>query len=183
MDRRLSFSRRGVSPAPSSSFGRARPGPALPALGHGLGAGGCGHAYGSPNWRAETGWREGLQRPGALSLVHLRTLLEGLRWWELLPERPGTLLIRGAGLIASNDYAVAARRADGHVAVAYLPSHRTLEVDLGRLPSGEVRVRWFNPRDGTSTGAGTRRAPGKAEFTPPGEGDWVLVLEHAATLR
>jgi hypothetical protein len=47
--------------------------------------------------------------------------------------------------------------------------------------SGKSAVaRWFSPRTGKSDTAGNFPTSGKKQFTPPGEGDWVLVLDDAA---
>jgi hypothetical protein len=39
---------------------------------------------------------------------------------------------------------------------------------------------WFNPRTGQVSEGGKFPTSGKKEFTPPSEGDWVLVLDNAA---
>jgi hypothetical protein len=67
--------------------------------------------------------------------------------------------------------------------MAYLPSLRTVTVDLSQL-SGPATARWYDPSRGTYTaikGSPLKNA-GKQKFTPPGnngdgDGDWVLVLE------
>jgi hypothetical protein len=47
--------------------------------------------------------------------------------------------------------------------------------------AGKTAVaRWFNPRTGKSDLAGNFPTSGKKQFTPPGAGDWVLVLDDAA---
>jgi hypothetical protein len=146
-------------------------------------SGAMGHAYGSPNWRAEPGWREGLQRPGALSLRHLRRLMESRPWWRIEPDAARRLVVAGHGRIASNDHAVAARADDGSFAFAYLPTPRTLRVNLAALGPGRVRAHWFNPRDGAAQAAGELAAAGERAFTPPDDAeqlDWVLVLDDAA---
>ena len=39
---------------------------------------------------------------------------------------------------------------------------------------------WFDPRTGKATAAGTFATEGSKDFTPPAEGDWVLVLDDAS---
>lgn len=146
-------------------------------------SGGIGHAYGSPNWRCEAGWREGLQRPGAISLGHLRRLFESRPWWLLAPDQGHRFVSAGHGIIATNDYAVAALATDGSFGIAYLPSPRTLTVDLTRLTGSRVRAWWFNPATGHASPIAKVAKESTCTFTPPAreeDADWVLVVDDAA---
>jgi hypothetical protein len=91
----------------------------------------------------------------------------------------------GRGSIAEDDYVTAARSAAGGLMVAYLPTSRTLTVDMDQL-AAPVRARWYDPTDGTFHRDRRALLPnhGLREFTPPGrnsagDGDWVLVLDSA----
>ena len=87
--------------------------------------------------------------------------------------------------VMKSDYVTAARTPDGSLVLAYLPTLRTLTVDLTKL-RGRVRARWYDPSRGVYApiaGAPFANSSTRA-FTPPGkdgEGDedWVLVLEAA----
>lgn len=146
--------------------------------------GGFGHAYGSPNWNFPRNWRNVLELPGALSLKHLRTLLESRPWWKLVPDVQNLAAVAGHGPFATNDCAVAALADDGSFALAYLPTKRTLTMDLARISGKKVTVSWFNPRTGETTAIGEFENHGRRAFTPPGAEapghDWVLVLDDAA---
>lgn len=142
--------------------------------------GGCGHAYGSPNWNFPKNWRAVLELPGAVSLQHFRRLLESRPWWQLQPDTRNLLAVAGRGPWATNDCAVTARAADGSFALAYLPAQRALTIDLGQLSGERVVAWWFDPRTGeVSRIAGVAGEP-RRTFVPPAEGDWVLVLDDAA---
>ncbi len=54
------------------------------------------------------------------------------------------------GGVDSNDYATAARTADGSLVLAYLPTRRTVTIDMTRL-SGPIKARWFDPSNGAYT--------------------------------
>ena len=139
--------------------------------------GGFGHAYGSPNWNFPKNWREVLELPGANSLKHLRTLLESRAWWKLVPDVNNVVAVEGRGAFATNDYAVTALADDGSFALSYLPTKRTLTIDLSKVSGAHVAASWFNPRTGESTSIGEITEKKRRAFEPPGDGDWVLVLE------
>jgi len=64
--------------------------------------------------------------------------------------------------------------------IAYAPTPRRITVDMTKISGKEVRAVWFNPRTGKSESAGEFPTSGKHPFNPPGEGDWVLLLDDAA---
>ena len=89
----------------------------------------------------------------------------------------------GLGSIPTNTYATAARTSDGSLVLAYLPSLRSITVDLSKL-AGPTTARWYDPTSGEYVAAGNSPLTnlGEKEFTPPGknvagDSDWVLVLE------
>jgi hypothetical protein len=88
------------------------------------------------------------------------------------------------GSIPGTDHATAARTPDGSLVMLYLPTLRTVTVDMSKL-SGSAQAHWFDPTDGRYLPvAGSPFAnSGHQYFTPPGnnaagDGDWVLLLEH-----
>jgi hypothetical protein len=143
--------------------------------------GGCGHAYGSPNWNFPANWREVLELPGANSLKHLRTLFESRPWWKLMPDIHNVVAVEGRGVISSNDYATAALAADGSFCFAYMPAKRAITIDLSKISGENVRAWWFNPRTGESASIGEFTEKKRHVFEPSSNGDWVLVLDDAAT--
>jgi hypothetical protein len=64
--------------------------------------------------------------------------------------------------------------------MAYIPTSRTITVQMNSLSGREAAAWWFNPRTGQVTEAGEFPTSGKREFTPPFDGDWVLVLDDVA---
>ena len=89
----------------------------------------------------------------------------------------------GFGSIATNTYATAARTPDGSLAIAYLPSIRTITVDMSKL-SGPTEARWYDPTNGRylEVQGSPFANVGSKQFTPPGnngagDGDWILVLD------
>jgi hypothetical protein len=89
----------------------------------------------------------------------------------------------GTGSVTTDTYATAARTADGMLAIVYMPTIRTITVDMSQL-AGPTSARWYDPT--TARYANVSASPvmnsGHKQFTPPGkngdgDGDWVLVLE------
>ena len=64
--------------------------------------------------------------------------------------------------------------------IAYLPTKRAFTVDLSKVAGTAAQAWWYNPRTGKSEAAGKFATKAKQQFTPPGEGDWVLVLDDAS---
>lgn len=139
------------------------------------------------------GWIEHLDSPGRNAQTHLRTLFSRYRWWELVPDLtyrheygqwheddPRPIVTGGVGELRGLDYATAARTADGKLVIVYLPTYRTIRVDLTKLSGKSVRAYWFDPATGKDTPAGQWMPDGEYEFTPASAQDWVLVLEATA---
>lgn len=74
--------------------------------------------------------------------------------------------------LASTKYCLAA---PGSEYLVYLPTERGVTVDLSAV-SGEVRVEWFDSREGIARSAGRVPGGGKREFRSPFDGDAVLHL-------
>jgi hypothetical protein len=48
---------------------------------------------------------------------------------------------------------------------------------MSKVAGKRAKASWYNPRTGVSTHAGEFATNGNRQFNPPGDGDWVLVLE------
>jgi Protein of unknown function (DUF4038)/Putative collagen-binding domain of a collagenase len=153
-------------------------------------SGSAGQFYGNKYvWPFLSGWREKLDTVGAQQVLYWKNLFLSLPWQNLVPDQDHTALLAGSGsecdshsAISRCDYAVAAKSVDGSVVVIYLPTPRTIKVNLGIL-SHPVRATWLDPTSGNLQDASSKLLPnsGSREFTPPGanragEGDWVLSL-------
>jgi Protein of unknown function (DUF4038)/Putative collagen-binding domain of a collagenase len=149
-----------------------------------LTSGAAGEFMGSDDWEFHDGWEERLSTPALTQITRLRALFSELEWWRLVPDTNSELVTGGRGTeltgdepmdVLENDYATAARTPDGRLAVVYLPTERTITVDLSAMASG-TRAAWVDPASGAR-----RPVPTAATFTPPGpnaagDGDWLLLL-------
>ena len=116
-------------------------------------------------------------------MAHVVALFSSRAWYALVPDQDHTVVTGGYGSFGEPDYLTAARTRDGRLAIAYVPSARTLTVDLG-IFSGPVSARWYDPTNGafSAIGDGPLANDGSVSLTTPGANgdsadDWVLVLE------
>jgi hypothetical protein len=157
--------------------------------------GAAGQLYGNGyTWPFKPGWRDRLDTPGAVQMAHVQNLFVPRPWHRLVPDQGHKVVTAGYGTFdatttpgnvygMTSDYVTAGWTPDGALVMAYLPSPRTVTVDMSQLRA-PATARWYDPSRGTYTaikGAPLKNA-GEQKFTPPskngaGDGDWVLVLE------
>ena len=159
-------------------------------------SGATGQLYGSKyTWKLPSGWlfswKSRLDSPGVRQLSYMKDLFAPRKWYELVPDQThtvvtdgyGTAAPFGTGSVTTDTYATAARTSDGKLMIAYMPTLRTITVDMSKL-SGPAASRWYDPSIGEyiAIGGSPIANAGTKQFTPPGknhdgDGDWVLVLE------
>ncbi|MEN5074863.1 DUF4038 domain-containing protein [Isoptericola cucumis] len=143
-------------------------------------SGSPGDVYGSDDWEFLPGWQGRLRSEGAQQVARLRDVVAGLPWWTLVPD-DGSLLVGGARGDPeamdqlTSDLATAAASPGGDLALVYVPTARTVTLDLDGLAAG-ARAWWVDP----STGEPAPAALGTSMTTPganaDGDHDWLLVL-------
>lgn len=114
-------------------------------------------------------WDTAMNLPGSSDVGRIGELFRSIDWWAL---RPDLKLIRSRQTLDAAKYVAASRSEDGKLAVIYVPGQIEIEVEMGRLAEA-VRGFWFSP----ATGERREAAGAAGKFVPPGEGDFLLVLE------
>jgi chitodextrinase len=146
-----------------------------------------GHLFGScPIWNfgstasfcGSTNWRAQLNSTGSRTLGYVGRLFTTRAFAQLIPDQSHAVLT--AGYQSGSSYAATAITEDGSTAIAYLPSQRSVTINMARIAGTTVRAWWFNPGTAQSTLIGDFPATGSRSFTPPSGGDWVLVLDNQA---
>lgn len=155
-------------------------------------SGAFGQIYGNnPMWHfdgpglfdAPQGWKAQLASPGARSMTVLHAIMKRFAWWTLAPD--GDLIVEGGGRDGFG--AASARAEDGSLALIYLPTGRSLRLDLSRLAGPNVTAQWIDPTSGETFAAdGSPYAARERTFTRvksngAGSNDWLLVLSATAT--
>ena len=152
-------------------------------------SGAAGQFYGSAyTWAVRPGWQHYIDTWGVKQLTIWKDFFSSVPWYELVPDQNHSVVTDGLGTygdfktrVSHSDYCTAARTEDGSYVVAYMPTARTITVNMESL-KGAASAEWFDPTDGTYrviprtfANRGTRR------FTPSGkngdgDSDWVLLL-------
>lgn len=160
-------------------------------------SGGKGQIYGNAyTWTFMPGWQFNLDTVGVAQLMIWHQFFSSLPWQDLDPDQDHTVVTAGLGSygnlqtrVSQSDYCVASRTPDGSVVVAYMPTVRTVTVNMASLKAS-AEARWFDPTNGTysTVPGGPFANTGTRQFTPPGknhegEGDWVLLLEASGLTR
>lgn len=139
-------------------------------------SGGFGHVFGNrPMWLFDPGWVAALDSPGSKDLMRWGALLRSTRWYDLVPDQKHEVVTGGLGEANGLDYLTAGRTPDGKLLIAYLPSARTVTVQMSSL-AGPASASWVDPRSGAARRIGRFAPTGARQFAPPGDGDWVLLL-------
>ncbi len=154
-------------------------------------AGGTGQFYGNAyTWSFKAGWQDHLDTPGVAQLKLWKDFFAALPWQDLVPDQDHSVLTAGYGTygtlqtrVSQSDYSTAAKAPDGSLAVVYMPTARTITINMGVL-RGSTRARWFDPTSGAyqDVPGNPFVNSGNHRFTPTGknrdgEGDWVLLLD------
>src|SRR6185369_9533079 len=100
-------------------------------------SGACGQLYGNRyTWPFISDWQNNLDTPGSLQMAYVKLLFESRQWYNLIPDQSHTVVSAGYGTFADtgalgdSDYLTAARTPDGALVLAYMPTIRTITVDM-----------------------------------------------------
>ncbi len=144
--------------------------------------GGSGHFYGHHTiWDFNSGWESALNTPGRTSLLHLSNLFASRPYHDIVPDYAHTLVTAGYGDFSSSFAVMSGLGNGGDTLLAYFPGNSyTITVDMSQIGGTTSDVHWFNVRDGSASFDGNYANSGTMQFTPPGSGDWLLVVDNAA---
>jgi hypothetical protein len=150
-------------------------------------SGGFGHVFGNcPIWGfgfasgfcSSSNWKAQLNSTGSVNMQHFQALFNSRHWQMFVPDTSHAVLMVGYGTFGQTDYVTTASTSDGSSILAYLPSSRMVRVSGASLAGPTMVAWWYNPSTGGATKIGTTfDATIPQSFTPPTNGDWVLVLD------
>lgn len=157
---------------------------------HALLTGATGHIFGNnPIWHfgggglfdAPVTWTEALDGPGSTSMAAITAIMGQVAWSDLRPDLDGELLV--GGVDDGHDRAVAAIAGDRSWAMVYVPTDRTVTLDLASL-DGANRLVWLDPTTGAAMWETDVDPTGPIGIESPGDNaggdtDWVVLVERA----
>jgi len=121
-------------------------------------------------------WQDNLDSPGSGDAQRFGEIALALPWWEMQPDVAGDFLVDDDPV---NN--VAARNSDSY-AVVYVPTSRTVLLDMARLSAVErVELRRFDPRSGEFEVVDSYPTDGLIAVDSPGpnaagDDDWVYIV-------
>lgn len=144
-----------------------------------------------PDWNCQnfgsTPWYEGLFLPGAAQMGHLKSFFTALPWWRLAPAPNAVTWADTAP--TDTQIAFASSTPDRSATVVYYP-HRLDGGDpytgtLTGLARGAYSLKWFDPRTGQYTSAGSvvvtdARGSMQLPSEPTAADDWALLVTRSA---
>ena len=144
-------------------------------------SGACGQFFGNnPIWLFNPGWQAALGLEGSRSMQHLHNLFASRPWQQLIPDQKHTGVVAGLGDLRGLDTLTAACTADHATLIAYIPTPRTVTVDLSKISGSQACAWWYDPRSGAAQAAGLFPTGEPLTLATPAGGDWVLVVDDAA---
>jgi hypothetical protein len=139
-----------------------------------------GYFYGhKPLYAFGPGWESLLESQGAKDLERSGRFFRSRSWYQLQPDYDHVVLTQGYGELSTGTYAPAAVMSDSSYAVIYIPDKRELTVNLKKISGDETQVWWYQPSTGKVTNGGKLIDSEETVLAPPGDGDWLLVLDDA----
>ena len=118
-------------------------------------------------------WKQALRMPGGEQMAHVVRLFESFDYWRL---RPAPYLVAGAADSKDPETFITASRTDrGDLIVAHTPVEQVVNLRSNLLP-GSIEAHWHSPTTGSKLPAQPTTDGAWRSFTPPGDGDWVLVV-------
>jgi Protein of unknown function (DUF4038)/Putative collagen-binding domain of a collagenase len=154
-------------------------------------SGAKGQFYGNKyTWSFKDGWQNNIDTPGGTQVTIWKDFFSSLPWQDLVPDQDHSVVTAGFGTpgdmetrVSKSDYATTSKTPDGAYVLVYVPTARTITVNMTNLKASAAG-KWFDPSNGAYTSiAGSPFAnKGTQQFTPPGnnhagDSDWVLLLD------
>ncbi|MGH9856208.1 MAG: putative collagen-binding domain-containing protein, partial [Acidobacteriota bacterium] len=151
-----------------------------------LSGGAGGHIFGAcPLWHFSSSnhwcdnqsidWEDQLDSTGSETLSLVGHLFSSRRFHLLEPDQTQTVMTNGYSSL--QNYAQTARASDGSSVIAYIPTERTVTIDMTKVSGSTAKAWWFNPRTGDATLINTYSTSASQNFTTPDSSDWVLVID------
>lgn len=150
------------------------------AMGHVFGNCPVWHFGSAGKWCNKSDWKKEMNNHGSVSMDILQRLFLSRSWQTLVPDFENQIITSGYGTWGSKNHVASARTSDGSTIIAYLPSKRTVMVNMSNIRGEKAKCWWYDPSNGKAISIGIFSNSGFRSFTPNSEGDCVLVIDDAS---
>jgi len=120
-------------------------------------------------------WKVNITRDGAEYISHFVRILKGIPWEYMYPDESLGLLPDSLDQQEIGIFSLSNQR----MAMLYMPTARTIRLDLTKLRGNEFRVVWYSPRTGKRWTGSDINSPTEAIIIPPDPQtawDWILLV-------
>jgi hypothetical protein len=120
-------------------------------------------------------WKANITQDGAEYLAHFSKILKGLPWDLMQPDGDINILTDSLDRIEVSTCYLSNRR----LAMLYIPSSKTIPLDLTALNGKKFIAVWYSPRTGKRWPGGEIEHTENVRIVPPNpqpEWDWILLI-------
>ena len=83
-----------------------------------------------------------------MGMMHWGKLFRSRPWFDLIPDQKHEVVTAGLGEFQGMTILAAGRTPDGSTVIAYMPTKRTIKVDMSKISGAQAVAWWFDPRSG-----------------------------------
>lgn len=120
-------------------------------------------------------WKVNIKQDGAEYLAHFSRVLNRLPWELMQPDEQISLLPDSLDRAEISAFFLSNKR----MAMLYIPSSRSIRLDLTQLHGDDMVAVWYSPRTGKRWAGGEFKASSDALIVPPNTQsgwDWILLI-------
>jgi hypothetical protein len=150
------------------------------AMGHVFGNCPVWHFGSATTWCNTNDWKKEMNNSGSVSMDFVQRLFRSRAWQTLVPDFENGIITSGYGKWGTKDHVAVAVTSDENTLIAYLPSSRSVSVDMSKVKGSKVRCWWYDPSDGNASEIGVYSSSGQVTFTPGSAGDRVLIIDNVS---
>jgi hypothetical protein len=124
-------------------------------------------------------WRPLMSTLGMKEVSYCFSFFNEIPWQNLMPDTTNKIIVSGQSEYGSLEYICSAKSANDNYYIMYIPTGRTIYVNVKEISGKKMRVHWFNPRTGDFLKMG--HVSGDDDnfgLVCPDANDWVLVFDR-----
>ena len=121
---------------------------------------------------------------GMQYVSHCFSFFGSIPWYNLIPDTTTDVVTEGRGVKGSTEYICAAKSPEGDWYVMYIPTGRTIYVNVKEMSGNTMRMHWYNPRTGYFIQIGhVGGTDAQFGLVTPDDNDWVIVFDNCPSWK